>query len=273
MPIDDVTGTNKILDVAESGFGRSEGHSLYDYYMRDWAGVNQNTGAAQWVVNYVDKNNNGQLDSGEEIASLHEFQAKNPDATILETTTENYALATQKYVGKSAIPDLRGAFSLQAGYKAFSLSVQFLYGIGGYSYDDAYAALMHNSVVGNNNWSTDILDRWQKAGDITNVPRLTSNRTGDNNYNSMSTRFLTKSDYLALNNVRLSYNLPRAYYEAIGFNGLTLSLSGDNLWLKTSRKGFNPTASETGGRSNNGNSTTYRYSPMSTITFGVKATF
>jgi hypothetical protein len=43
--------------------------------------------------------------------------------------------------------------------------------------------------------------------------------------------------------------------------------TGDNLWLQTKRNGFNPTTSETG------NSNTYTYSPLSTITFGVKANF
>lgn len=273
MPIDDATGLPKVIDLAESGFGRAEGHSLYDYYMREWAGVNSQTGAAQWTVHYTDNNGNGKFDAGEQILSLHEYMAQNPNAAVLVGTTENYAQATQKFVGKSAIPDLRGAFSLRTGYKAISLSAQFLYGIGGYAYDDAYAQLMHNSVVGNNNWHQDIMQRWQNPGDITDVPRLTSNRAGDTNYNSMSTRFLTKSDYLVLNNVRLAYDLPKAYYQQLGFSGLTLSLTGDNLWIQTKRKGFNPTNSETGGRSNNGNSSMYRYSPLSTITFGVKANF
>ena len=267
MPIDFGTGKEKLIDLSEAGFGRSVGHSLYDFYMREWAGVNPETGAGRWVVHYTDINKNGAFDAGEQILSLHEYTSLNPNAQISVGTTEVYQQATQKYVDKSAIPDLRGAFSLNAGYKAISFSAQFLYGIGGYSYDGAYAALMHNSVVGNNNWHTDIVNRWQNPGDITDVPRLTSNRTGDTNYNSMSTRFLTKSDYLVLNNVRVAYDLPRRFYEGVGINGLTLSLTGDNLWIQTKRKGFNPTTSESG------NSNTYRYSPLSTITFGVKANF
>lgn len=267
MPFDEVTGKDKILDTSEAGFGRAAGHSLYDFYMREWAGVNPDTGAARWTVNYLDNNNNGKFDSGEQISSLYDFMANNPDAKVSTSTTEVYSEATQKFVGKSAIPDIRGAFTLNAGYKAFSVSAQFLYGIGGYSYDGAYATLMGNGTVGSNNWSVDILQRWQKAGDITNVPRLTSNRTGDTNYNSRSTRFLTKADYLVLNNVRVAYTLPNKYSQQIGLTGLTLSLTGDNLWIQTKRNGFNPTTSETGG------SSTYTYSPLSTITFGVKANF
>ena len=214
-----------------------------------------------------DKNSNSKFDSGEQISSLYEYMKANPNATILEGTTEVYSEATQKFVGKSAVPDLRGAFSLNSGYKGFSLSMQFLYGIGGYAYDGAYAGVMRSNTVGSNNWHKDMLNRWQKPGDITDVPRLADAYGTDSQFTSMSTRFLTKSNYLALNNVRVAYTLPNRYSESFGMSNLTFSVSGDNLWLSTQRKGFNPTTSETGA------SSTYTYSPLSTITFGVKATF
>jgi outer membrane receptor protein involved in Fe transport len=77
MPFDEVTGKDKILDTSEAGFGRAAGHSLYDFYMREWAGVNPDTGAARWTVNYLDNNNNGKFDSGEQILSLYDFMANN----------------------------------------------------------------------------------------------------------------------------------------------------------------------------------------------------
>lgn len=170
-------------------------------------------------------------------------------------------------MGKSAIPDVRGAVTLRAGYKGISLSTQFLYSLGGYAYDAAYANLMHNGQIGTNNWHKDIENRWKKPGDITDVPRLSAQYGNDSNFNSRSTRFLTKSDYLVLNNVTLGYDLPKDVCNGIGFEGLTFTLTGDNLWIKTTRKGFNPTTSETG------TSSVYRYSPLSTFTLGVRATF
>ncbi|MDR3272408.1 MAG: SusC/RagA family TonB-linked outer membrane protein [Flavobacteriaceae bacterium] len=264
MPIDDATGERKIIDLSEAGFGRAKGKSLYDFYMREWAGVNPETGAAQWYVNYVDTNKNGQYDADEHISSLYDYQKQNPDAVIEEGITEVYADATQRFVNKSAIPDIRGAVNLLVGYKGFSLSVQMLYSIGGYSYDYTYAGLMSNQQVGGNNWATDIYDRWQQPGDITNVPRLTSNRTGDTSYNTRSTRFLTKSDYFLLNNVTLGYSMPKPLLTGLGVEFLQFTLSGDNLWIHSKRKGFNPSTAETGA------SDTYRYTPLSTFTFGVK---
>ena len=82
-----------------------------------------------------------------------------------------------------------------------------------------------------------------------------------------SSRFLTKADYLALNNVRLGYNLPSSITKRFGIQGGSFYVSGDNLWLGSARTGFNPTTSETGG------SSMYTYSPLSTITAGLKIKF
>ncbi|MFZ0490539.1 MAG: hypothetical protein WAM00_09855, partial [Salegentibacter sp.] len=82
-----------------------------------------------------------------------------------------------------------------------------------------------------------------------------------------STRFITKSDYLSLNNVRLGYTVPADFTESIGLTNLNLYVSGDNLLLFTQRDGFNPSVSEAGG------SDWYTYSPLSTITAGVRVKF
>ena len=264
MPIDRGTGEQKDIDVAGL-YGRSVGHSLFDYYMREWAGVDSETGSALWNMYFNDINSNGVFDEGDEqIASMHEYMINNPDANIVSETTTVYTNATQKYIDKTAIPDVRGAFNLSTGYKNFELSAQFLYSFGGHAYDGAYAGLMSNTEIGGNNWHTDIEQRWQQPGDVTNVPRLSNNATGDTNFTSASTRFLTKSDYIALNNIRLGYNFPSDMISSMGLAELGMYVQGDNLWLMSERDGFNPAASYTG------QSDTYRYSPLSNITFGLR---
>jgi len=263
MPIDPATDEPKILDV-QGRYGRAEGHSLFDFYTRDWAGVDPADGRAMWFQNYHDENSNGEMDPGEEIASLFEYTNANPDNEISETVTKAYADATQRFVGKSAIPDLRGGFRLEGRVKNFDLSAQFLYSLGGYSYDGAYANLMHNDNIGGNNWHTDIFERWQEPGDITNVPRLSNNY--DTRVNAGSTRFITRADYLTLNNIRLGYTFPE-FVNNLGISYLNIFVSGDNLFLLSARDGFNPSTAETGA------SDMYRYSPLSTYTAGIRVNF
>ena len=79
--------------------------------------------------------------------------------------------------------------------------------------------------------------------------------------------FLTKANYLGLNNVRLGYTFKQKFVERAGLSNLNVWVSGDNLWLGSARKGFNPSASE------NGNTSTYSYSPLSTVSVGLRAKF
>ncbi len=264
MPIDPATEEPKVIDIG-GYFGTAEGHSLYDFYLREWAGVDPADGTPMWYEYYYDENGNGALDSGEGISSLFEYKHDNPDNAISKTTTKSYANATQKFVGKSAIPVLRGGFRLNGRVKGFDITAQFIYSVGGYAYDTHYATLMNNEVVANDNWSTDILNRWQKPGDITNVPRLSNNY--DTNVSSASTRFLTHSDMLSLNNVRIGYTVPKSLTERISVSMLKVFVSGDNLFLLSARKGFNPSTNEAG------TSDMYRYSPLSTFTAGLSVQF
>jgi hypothetical protein len=267
MPIDPSTGKPKNIDN-QSPYGWSKGHSIYDFYIRNFEGVDPTDGTSKWTVYYHDDNNNKAFDDGEGVSDLEAYYGSNPDkkGTLLKGITKVYSAATQYYIGKSAIPKIRGAFNLNTGFKGLNLSAQLLYSVGGYSYDNAYAVLMNNDLVGGNNWSTDIRKRWQKEGDITNVPRISNN--ADARVNSTSSRFITEASYLVLNNVRLAYTLPEKILKNQDVaKQITVFISGDNLWIHSARNGFNPSTAESGA------SDMYRYSPLSTISVGLNAKF
>ncbi|RZK45870.1 MAG: SusC/RagA family TonB-linked outer membrane protein, partial [Pedobacter sp.] len=176
MPIDPSTGTEKVIDV-QGNYGWARGHSIFDFYIRNFEGVDAADGLSKWTVYYDDANGNKAFDAGEQVANLEQFYSQNPtkQGTLLTAVTKNYSQATLYYIGKSSLPKLRGAFNVNGGFKGFELDVQLLYSFGGYAYDGAYAGLMSNTAIGGNNWHTDIRNRWQKAGDITDVPRLSNN--------------------------------------------------------------------------------------------------
>jgi TonB-linked SusC/RagA family outer membrane protein len=268
MPLDPTSGNKpKIIDV-QSPYGWAKGHSIYDFYMRGFAGVDPADGKSMWTVYYDDANNNNAFDPGEQVTELETFYSKNPDkkGKLLTGTTKTFSQSTQHYIGKSSIPAVRGGVNLRAGWRGFSLAVQVLYSFGGYALEGNYQDLMGNDAIGSNNWSTDIRNAWKKAGDITDVPRISDN--ADQNVNSTSSRFVTKANYLALNNVRLGYSIPSSLLKRVGVvDNIDVWVSGDNLWLHSAKKGFNPAASETGA------SARYTYSPLSTISAGIRVRF
>jgi len=261
MPIDPATGEQQKLDI-DGSFARTVGRSLYDWYMPVYAGVNTETGAAQWERNFDDKNSNGTYDEGDTIiTSLTSYLNDNPNAKVAQDITEVYAEATDKFINKTVIPDVFGSFRLNAQYGDFSLSTLFNYSIGGWAYDSAYATLMDNDYNGTNNFHIDVRNRWMNPGDVTDIPRQDARYQIQQN--ATSTRFLTKADYIALNNIRLSYAVPSSFASKVGFKNASVFVTGDNLWLASARQGFNPSTSVTGG------SSIYSYNPLSTIVLGV----
>lgn len=260
MPNDPATGKQKVIDV-HGIYAYSKGHSQYDFYMREWAGVDPQTGQGQWLGYF-------QMDGDQKkhIASLADYLGKGgkEENLIVEKVTD-YNKATLKYLGKDAIPDLAGAFNIDVKYKGFSASAQFMYSFGGYAFDEVYSDLMHNKKAGARTWSTDIRKRWRKPGDITDVPRLSNGE--DNDVDSSSSRFLIKSDYIALNNIKIGYDFSKKMLESLGFSEASVWISGDNLWMKSKRTGFNPTTSITGRTKG------YKYAPLSTVTMGVRVKF
>jgi len=270
-PIDPATGLPKAITVSGS-YGISEGKSVYDFYTRAYAGVNADNGLSQWVQFYDDVNSNGMVDDGEGILDLVDYvsqrEISGETVNLMQTITTESNDATLHYTGESGIPDVFGATRLNVGWKGISVTGQLLYSFGGYGRDGNYQALMDDADIGGGNWHEDIRNRWMNPGDITNIPALTGGQGSESgNQNASSTRFLTKRDYLLLNNVRLNYELPKTIFDKIGLQGAQFWLSGDNLWSQTERSGYFPFASESGIPNRES------YDPLSTVTTGLNVTF
>ena len=270
--------------------GMAVGHGLYDWNMPTYTGVDAETGQAKYLA-YYDANL-GSFGTGNSadvlqatgkngnnyISNVYEYRIKHPEADIQTTEVTGYqsAYAGSDYIGKSAIPDFAGGFGFDLQAYGVTLSVTCSYGIGGWGYDNTYAQLMSSDKAGSYNWHKDMRNAWNRmmtdaekeaiaAQGTAGIPRLSN---GADRYANMgSTRFLTSSSFLSLNNIRIGYSFPKKLIEKIKLNTLNLYVSADNLAILSARKGFNPMASFT--------STTdsYQYTPLSTIMGGVKFQF
>lgn len=221
------------------------GGSIYDYWLRDWYGVDPADGAGLYVLD-------------DEIDPT-DTDVRTVDG-VLVTTNQNKAKFD--FVG-TAIPDLFGSFNSGFTYKDFKLGVLFTYQIGGQTYDTNYAGLMSAGAYGTA-YSTDILDRWQNPGDITNVPRLDVSQTAA--FGAASDRWLISSSYIALRQINFSYDLPVGKAKSIGLQNLRVYANGENIFFSTDRKGMFV--------NQNFNGTTQNvFTPSRIITLGVTATF
>ena len=115
-------------------------------------------------------------------------------------------------------------------------------------------------------FSTDLFKRWQKEGDVTDVPILKDGyrMTGG----SMSDRFLIRSDYFSVRNITIGYTLPQSLTSQIpGLTSIRIYAVGDNLYLGSKRKGLDP-RQYISGRVDESS-----YSALRTISFGVNVNF
>ena len=221
----------------------TEDASIYSWYMKDYAGVDEN-GQATWWKNTFDEN--GKWTGREKTATWSEA-----DYYMTEETT---------------VPDFYGGFGTTVKFRGFDFTANFTYQIGGKQFDSAYASFMSTPNDSHSGWNihADALNAWTPTNTNTDVPRW---NYGDLNTGNTQTRFLTDASYLNLQNINLGYTLPKAFTQKFQVNSLRVYASAENVFYWSKRKGFDPrqTFDDTA------NST--RYSPMRTISGGITVTF
>lgn len=223
-----ITGTKKY----------SVGNSLYEFWLRQWVGVDPQTGS-----------------------SIYLDDASTDGNTIYTTDIQK---ARYAYSGTS-IPDIAGGIKNVFTYKGLSLSALASYSLGGKFYDGNYQALMNVNSSYGKSFHADVLNHWQKPGDIVSVPRVDD--TDATNLNAgTSTRWLIDNKFLVLRNVTVSYSIPKKYVSKLNLSRINVFASGDNLLYATPRKGLDPTTSFNGTNSNS-------YVPSRVFSFGANVTF
>ncbi|MBD0401520.1 TonB-dependent receptor [Flammeovirga sp. EKP202] len=133
-------------------------------------------------------------------------------------------------------PDFYGGFTNTLNYKNFDLSIFFQYSVGNDIYNGTRVYL--ESMKGEDNQTTAILDRWRQPGDITDIPRATAN--DPNNNNRASSRFVEDGSYIRLKNVTLGYTLPRVLTKKAFIERMRVYVSGQNLFTLTNYSGMDP---------------------------------
>ena len=234
---------NAYQGYTNGNFFVGEDLSIYTWQLKEYAGVDPETGMAMWYKNETDEAGN----------------------IIGHTTTTNYSEATY-YVTETTLPKVYGGFGTSLQAYGVDFSINFTYQIGGKQYDNTYAQFMStpSSTLGYN-YHKDLYNSWTPENRNTDVPRFQYNEQ----YNgaNASTRFLTNASYLNLQNINLGYTFPADWTKKMAINSLRIYLSAENVCYWSKRKGFDPRQSFSGATN-----ATY-YSPMRTISGGVTFKF
>lgn len=238
--------TNKVTklpqkEIINGNYKMEEGSSVYDFYIKEWAGINPENGKARWYKDVVDANGNI---TGKE-------------------TTENQNEASLGFRG-SSLPDLYGGINNLFSYKDFEFSFLFSYSIGGKIYDGDYVWVMHSGSAPGRNWSKEALTRWTPEQTDTNFPRLSYITDAWNT--TVSTRFLYDATYARLKHLNLSYSLPKKLVNAWKLKDVKVHVTGENLLTFYAHKGFDPEQTVSGA-------TYYRYPAQKAYSLGIDLSF
>jgi TonB-dependent starch-binding outer membrane protein SusC len=208
--INKVTSLPEKKDILNGLFIYREGFDVQSYFMRKYAGVDPANGDPLW------------------------FQ----DST-LKTSSNVYSTA-QRLVSNSASPKYFGAITNTFTYKGITLEAQFYYSGGNYSYDAFNSFYIGAGANPTFNKTNRVLDRWQKPGDLTNMPKYIYG--GNKSFQSASTFYLNDATYVRLRNLQLGYLLPTQVAESIKLNSLFFYVRGTNLftWVKDKNQPFDP---------------------------------
>lgn len=220
------------------------GNSLYTWYIREYAGVDPQTGEAMWYKDIVDGEGNP---TGE------------------RETTKTYNEADRYELGQS-IPDFFGSLTNTfTFFKNINFSFQFYWSVGGKIYNSLRQQTMNDGERYGYQLNKEVLDSWQAPGDVTDVPRFVYNNTTRSGFES--SRFLEDASFLRLRNISLSYELPKKLFGNSGIDNASVFVNGDNVLVFTKFKGNDPEQGLSGLIS------TTEVPNIRTVTFGLSLSF
>jgi TonB-linked SusC/RagA family outer membrane protein len=228
---------NRENGILNGNFKYTEGKSIYDYFLYQYAGVDMMTGQALY---YADD----ELFNPTNTAGAHYPFLVNIDGV---NYTRNAAYSKREYSG-SAIPKVFGNFSTNFNYKNFSLSAIFTYSIGGKGIDNSYIGLM-SATATPSALHKDILNAWDGVPEgmtATSPDRINKKAIPQVNFvnsqynNATSTRFLINNSNLAIKNIAFGYTFPKSITKKLDLNRISVNALVDNLATFTKLKGTSP---------------------------------
>ena len=187
-----------------------------------------------------------------------------------QTTTNDYNEATQMKVGDPN-PDFIAGLTNTFKYKGVDFSFLFQGVFGNQVYNGGGIFMSANGDFFDNQ-TKDQLRRWQKPGDITDVPQA---RLFGGNGVGESSRYITDGSYIRLRTITLGYNLPASVLSKAKLTKLRVYVSGQNLLTFTDYEGWDPEVNSDTYAGNNVNQGIDFYSApqAKTVTFGINIGF
>lgn len=211
-----------ITKFYNTSFIHQIGYDYHTFYLREFAGVDPQTGKGMYYKNTPIVDSEGKVTGR--------------DRTTTFDPREAVEVATEK-----ASPDVTMGLTNSFSYKFLDLSFTFTSTLGGYSVDEGARLLDYSG--GGSQYTRNIpayyQDRWQNPGDDAKYPKFIYGQT-DNESSYPSTQRLHSTNHLRLKSLSVGVTLPRKWSSKLGVDHARLFFNGSNLWTLAAYDGYDP---------------------------------
>ena len=207
---------------------------------------------------------------GRQVLFQHVAPAGQQRFMYADGTTAPTVSSADAIVYKNTNAKIFGGWENNIRFKNFELNALFTYQMGSWLYYGTQAGLRDQRFWNN---EVGVLNRWQKAGDITAFPKPIF---GDNVSNGSSFPLdinVYKGDFIKLRTLTIGYNLPKSMLEKVKISNARFYVSGNNLLILTEYPGPDPEVSSNGNGTTNFGIDRNTVANQRTITIGINVGF
>jgi TonB-linked SusC/RagA family outer membrane protein len=175
------------------------------------------------------------------------FDFSQPTATRYKfadgSTAPAIDIARDGYMAGNALPTVYGGIGTNVAYKGFDISVDAIYSFGNKVYFGSRAGLLDQRFWNN---STEVLRRWQKAGDVTDIPKLIYNDNISNGSAFPIDANLYNGNFVKFRNIAVGYTLPAKLMGIAKITSVRMYAQMTNPFTITNYPGSDPEISVNG---------------------------
>lgn len=147
------------------------------------------------------------------------------------------------YLAGNALPKVYGGFGTNVAYKGFDLAVDAIYNFGNKVYFGSRAGLLDQRFW---NSSVEVLRRWQKPGDVTDIPKVVYNDNISNGSAFPIDANIFNGNFVKIRNIALGYSFSTKALEFMKISSLRFYAQMTNPFTITNYPGSDPEISVNG---------------------------
>jgi TonB-dependent starch-binding outer membrane protein SusC len=208
--------------------------------------------------------------AGQQVQFQHVVPAGQSRWKFMDGSTAPAVGSQDAVLYKSTLPKFFGGFDNNFRFKNFDFGFLLTFQGGNYVYNGTTAGLRDQRFWNNH---SDVLNRWQKVGDQTNIPKIIF---GDNVSNGSAFPIdvnVEKGDFIKVRNLHIGYNMPKSLLSKASIASARFYVSGQNVAIISNYTGPDPEVSSNGNGNTNAGVDRNSIANGRTITVGLNIGF